>query len=95
MAIVSTTVETSAPENELRPGLDLLGNIREKFVSVEDIMVPINPDDHKNIVISSSYDATTHFETTCDDIKGLYEKISGEPFDFSKCKRAEGDVSSQ
>lgn len=95
LAIVSTTVETSAPENELRPGLDLLGNIREKFVSVEDIMVPINPEDHKNIIISSSYDATTHFETTCDDIKGLYEKISGEPFDFSKCKRAEGDVSSQ
>merc|ERR1712110_218731 len=95
LAIVATTVETANPEAELRPGLDLLGNIREKFISVEDIMVPSNPDDHKNITISSSYDATTHFETTCDDIKRMYKKITGEEFDFSKCKRAEGDVVNQ
>lgn len=30
LAIVSTTVETSNPEFELRPGLDLLGPIKEK-----------------------------------------------------------------
>lgn len=30
IAIVSTTVETSNPESELKPGLDLLGPIQEK-----------------------------------------------------------------
>ena len=30
VAIVSTTVETSNPEAELKPGLDLLGPIDEK-----------------------------------------------------------------
>lgn len=32
LAIVSTTVETGDPEAELQPGLDLLGNIEEKWV---------------------------------------------------------------
>ena len=32
IAIVSTTVETSDPESELKPGLDLLGDIKEKYV---------------------------------------------------------------
>ena len=30
VAIVSTTVETSEPEAEIRPGLDLLGPVRQK-----------------------------------------------------------------
>lgn len=34
LAIVSTTVETSSPEQELKPGLDLLGPILEKYVTL-------------------------------------------------------------
>lgn len=34
IAMVSTTVETDNPESEIKPGLDLLGPIRQKFVSV-------------------------------------------------------------
>ena len=30
VAMVSTTVETANPEDELKPGLDLLGPIKEK-----------------------------------------------------------------
>ncbi|XP_065051083.1 LOW QUALITY PROTEIN: rab GDP dissociation inhibitor beta-like [Rhopilema esculentum] len=40
IAMVSTTVETSNPEEELNPGLKLLGVIEEKFVSVSDIYHP-------------------------------------------------------
>ena len=32
IALVATTVETANPENELKPGLDLLGPIEEKYV---------------------------------------------------------------
>ena len=32
IAIVSTTVETKDPEAELKPGLDLLGTVLEKYV---------------------------------------------------------------
>ena len=37
VAIVSTNVETNNPEKELQIGLDLLGNILEKFVKVTSI----------------------------------------------------------
>ena len=36
------------------------------------------------IYVSSSFDATTHFETTCQDIIRIYESITGEPFNFEK-----------
>jgi Rab GDP dissociation inhibitor len=33
IALVSTTVETANPEAELKPGLDLLGPIMDKYAS--------------------------------------------------------------
>ena len=38
------------------------------------------------VFVTKSYDATTHFETTCSDVIEIYEKVMGEPFDFSKVK---------
>jgi len=83
VALVSTTVETSNPEAELEPGMRLLGPVSEKFVSVADLHAPQDDKNEDNIYVSSSFDATTHFETTCEDIIKIYEKITGEPFDFS------------
>lgn len=40
IAIVSTTVETSDPEKEIKPALDLLEPIEQKFVSISDQYVP-------------------------------------------------------
>jgi Rab GDP dissociation inhibitor len=37
LAMVSTTVETPNPEEELKPALNLLGEIDEKFVFVTDL----------------------------------------------------------
>lgn len=42
VAMVSTTVETNNPEAELKPGLDLLGEIREKYVSLLFLLIVIN-----------------------------------------------------
>lgn len=91
ICIVATTVETNDPKSELVKGLALLGPIKNIFYSIEDILSPVDDGKATNIFISKTYDATTHFETTCDDIKSIYERVMGEKFDFSKCKRAEGD----
>ncbi|XP_070559940.1 rab GDP dissociation inhibitor alpha-like [Ptychodera flava] len=40
LAYILTTVETFAPESELKPGLDLLGPITEKFIFIRDIYEP-------------------------------------------------------
>lgn len=86
LAIVSTTVETANPEAELQPGLELLGPIEQKFVSVSDILEPTDDGKDSQIFITKSYDATSHFETTCIDVLETYKRATGEEFDFSKIK---------
>lgn len=44
------------------------------------------------IFISRSYDATTHFETTCDDIKDIYKRMTGTDFDFAEMERKKNDI---
>ena len=39
LALVATTVETNNPEAELQPGIEILGPLIQKFVTVEDIKV--------------------------------------------------------
>jgi len=91
LGFVSTTVETSNPEAELAAGLELLAPIEHKFVSVKDVYEPTTDGKESQIFISKSYDATSHFETTCEDIKDMYQRICGEKFDFETVKGAIGD----
>ncbi|XP_078001053.1 rab GDP dissociation inhibitor alpha-like [Glandiceps talaboti] len=87
IAFVSTTVETSDPEAELQPGLDLLGCIEQKFVSIIDTLEATDDGSKSKVFISSSYDATTHFETTCSDILDLWKRMTGSSFDFSRVQK--------
>lgn len=91
IAMVSTTVETKNPEAEIKPGLDLLGPIAQKFVSVSDYMEPTDDGLESQIFISASYDATTHFETTCLDVLDIFKRATGKEFDFEKFKHEVGD----
>jgi len=77
LAIVSTVVETDVPEREIIPGLQLLGPIHEKFVSVSSIYTPIADGKLDNIFITRSYDATSHFETVVDDVHDVWKRIVG------------------
>lgn len=92
IAIASTTVETNDPEKELRPALDLLEPIELKLVSISDMYVPTDLGIESQIFISRTYDATTHFETTCNDIKDIYKRMTGSEFDFDEMKRKKCDI---
>uniref|UniRef100_A0A3P9D9U6 Rab GDP dissociation inhibitor n=1 Tax=Maylandia zebra TaxID=106582 RepID=A0A3P9D9U6_9CICH len=92
IAIVSTTVETSEPENEIEPALELLEPIDQKFVAISDLYEPTDDGTESQIFASRSYDATTHFETTCNDIKDIYKRTTGSDFDFENMKRKQNDV---
>ncbi|XP_010879264.1 rab GDP dissociation inhibitor alpha [Esox lucius] len=87
VAMVSTTVETNDPEKEVQPGLELLEPIDQKFVSVSNMMVPIDDGRNSQIFVSRSYDATTHFETECEDIKDMYRRMTGSEFIFGDLRR--------
>lgn len=83
IAFVSTTVETGTPEAELEPGLKLLGPIQEKFVIVSELHEPLGDGKADNVFISTGYDATSHFESTIDDVLALYTRITGDKLDVA------------
>ncbi|XP_075893052.1 rab GDP dissociation inhibitor alpha [Nelusetta ayraudi] len=93
IATVSTMAETTNPEREIQPGLDLLEPIMQKFVSVRHLLVP-NDDGKKNqIFVSRSYDATNHFESECEDIKDMYSRITGAELCIRGSKRHQSHTS--
>ncbi|KAF3439209.1 hypothetical protein FNV43_RR17484 [Rhamnella rubrinervis] len=83
IAFVLTEAETDNPQVELKPGIDLLGPIDEIFFDTFDRYEPINQHDVDNCFISTSYDATTHFETTVEDVIAMYSKITGKVLDLT------------
>jgi len=83
IAIVSATVETADPENEIKPALALLGNILEMFVQVSDIHEPVNDSKAEQLFVTKSYDATSHFQTSSVDVLAIYEQITGEKLDLN------------
>ena len=86
VAMVSTTVETDNPEAECQPGLALLGPVKQKFIQISDVFAPNDDGTSSQLFISKSYDATSHFETTCLDVLDIFKRGTGEEFDFTKVK---------
>lgn len=83
IATVSTTAETTNPEKEVQPGLELLEPIVHKSVSVSNLLVPNEDGKKSQIFVSRSYDATNHFETECEDIKDMYQRLTGTELSFA------------
>jgi Rab GDP dissociation inhibitor len=53
---------------------------------VSDLYKPLEDGKESQIFISESFDATSHFETTCSDVLDIFRRGTGEDFDFSKVK---------
>lgn len=86
IAMVSTTVETANPEDEVQPGLALLGPIKQKFVQISDVFEPLDNGVSSQLFISKTYDATSHFETACQDVLDVFKRGTGVEFDCSLVK---------
>ncbi|RZC45228.1 hypothetical protein C5167_038171 [Papaver somniferum] len=83
IAFVSTEAETDHPDTELQPGIELLGPVDETFFDIYDRYEPTNKDIDDNCYISTSYDATTHFESTVTDVIAMYSRITGKELDLT------------
>ncbi|CAC5401065.1 GDI1_2 [Mytilus coruscus] len=92
LAIVSTTVETSNPEEEIRVALDLISPIEQKFVSVSELKEPTDDGSTSKVFITKSYDATSHFETTCADVIQVFERAYGGKFDYDKVQNTDHEM---
>ncbi|KAL7223482.1 hypothetical protein ACSBR1_025016 [Camellia fascicularis] len=83
IAFVTTEAETDNPEVELKPGIELLGPVDEIFFDTYDRYEPTNQHAVDNCFISTSYDATTHFESTVQDVITMYSQITGKTLDLT------------
>ena len=83
IAMISTNIETTNPEAEIQPALKLLGPVKEMFISVKDVFEPLTDGKTDGLFITKSYDATSHFETSIDDVLELYTRITGEKLDLT------------
>ena len=81
--MISTTVETSNPEEEIRPAIDLLGQPLEMFVKISPIEIPTDNGSASKLFITESYDATSHFESATEDVLAMYQRITGETLDLN------------
>jgi len=53
------------------------------FVSVSTLYEPVEEGHNSNLWVTSSYDATSHFESASEEILQIYEKIVGEKLDMN------------
>ncbi|ODQ67764.1 rab GTPase activator [Nadsonia fulvescens var. elongata DSM 6958] len=86
LAIISTIIETDTPHIECEPAFKLLGAYKEVFMGISELYEPIEDGTKDHVYISKSYDATSHFETTTDDVKDIYFRITGKPLVIEKRK---------
>lgn len=93
LAQISTIVETANPEQEIAPALTLLGPILEKFVSISNLYEPLTDGRSDGIFVSKSLDSSTHFETVCEDVKNIYDRIFQKPLQISTRPTAEEEQS--
>jgi len=57
------------------------------FIKVYDTFEPVDDGKRDNLYVSKSYDATSHFESACEDVLSLYERILGEPINLESTLR--------
>lgn len=84
LAIVSTIVETATPHVELEPAFKLLGSRLDTLMGLAELYEPSEDGTESGIFLSKSYDPSSHFESTTDDIKDLYFRVTGKPLVLKK-----------
>lgn len=86
IAIVSTIAEKNngaSPEEDIAPGLSLLGPILQKFTSLSTVYEPLHDGSNDHCYIAKSLDGTSHFEKDVEDIMDLYLRVTGTELDMT------------
>lgn len=83
LAWISTTVETQTPETEINAALKLLDAIEYKFIDICNLYEPNDTGLHDKVFVSSSYDASSHFESSTEDVMQMWEHLTGTKLTLS------------
>ena len=58
---------------------------------IKDVYEPLTTGSDDGLYITKSYDATSHFETSIDDVMELYTRITGKVLDLTNLPPDEKD----
>jgi Rab GDP dissociation inhibitor len=83
IAIVSTKMEGKEANKEVIPGLTLMGHIMQRFTMGATMYKPVSDGNRDKCYISSSFDATSHFEGDVDNLLSLYKRVTGKDLNIN------------
>jgi Rab GDP dissociation inhibitor len=80
VAMVSTEIEGDGDgKDQVAAGVALCGGLIARFDNITDVVQPVEDGTATRAFITSSYDASSHFEATARDVMAMYERITGKP----------------
>ena len=82
IAIISTVVETAKPEEEIQVAFDIVGTVKEKFVKISERYESVPSKTNDGLFISTSFDATSHFENETENVLKMYKAMTGKDLDL-------------
>lgn len=62
--------------------MDIIGSIKEKFVKISERYEPVQTKSNDGLFISTSFDATSHFENETENVLNLYKAMTGKDLDL-------------
>jgi len=54
----------------------------DKFITINEMYVPVSNDFSDNVYITNSMDPSSHFETLTENVISMYKKITGKDLDL-------------
>lgn len=87
IVIISTTKEKEKFDDDISIALEMVGKILYRF-DIEEVMYEaVNYND--NIFITNSLDATSHFESSAENVCQVYKAITGKELDLTLPEKVE------
>lgn len=83
LAIISTTAESDQPDKDLKLAYDIIGPVLHKFVTEEIVYESVSSNAVNNWYVTSTLDATSHFESAAENVIDIYKKITGKDLDLN------------
>jgi len=84
IAVASCPVESKDGIQELTPAINLLGKkIEQKFFWISDQYEATADGAKDNVFITSTYDASTHFESATREVIDMFSRLTGKALDLT------------
>lgn len=83
LAICSTTAEAKTVDEDLKIAFGIIGPVLYKFVTEEVVYESASKDIVNNWFVTSTLDATSHFESAAENVVDIYRKITKKDLDLN------------